>query len=162
MRSSGFVAFVVGVALAVAGGGIAGCGAAPDAEEGTTPEPSADLAPLAISRPEAQLRGIEGSSAVFDITVVVTNPNEVELTMRRMDGFLFLDGQQAAHIEIEGDEPIEPDSERAFHFDVRIPVSMIATFRGDTYVARGTLFADAGSGDGGLQSPFELTGPVPR
>lgn len=155
----GIVGLGIVVALAC---GVAGCGASPDGEGSTTPVASAALSPLEIAQPQAQLRGMDGANAIFDITVVVTNPNQVEVTMRRLEGQLLLDGQQAARIEIEGDDPIEPESERAFVFDVSVPMAMIASFQGDQYVARGTLYADAGSGDSALQSPFELTGPVPR
>ncbi|MDQ3035793.1 MAG: LEA type 2 family protein [Myxococcota bacterium] len=153
---------VVGALGIVVAIGIAGCGAAPDAEEGTTPAASGALQPLEIAQPQAQLRGVDGANATFDISVVVTNANPVEVIMRRMEGQLFLDGQQAARIEVEGADPIDADSERAFLFTVQVPLAMIATLQGDEYVARGTLYADGGSGDSALQTPFELTGPVPR
>ena len=152
---------VAGLGLGLLGAQGAGCGAAPG-EESTMPVPSAELRPLEIARPDARLRGIEGEQARFEITVVVTNPNDAEVVLRRATGELVLDGMQVARMEIEGDEPIEPDSERAFVFDVSVPAAMIAGVRADQYVARGTLYADGGSGDGALQTPFELMGPVPQ
>lgn len=146
------------IVLAVAYGG---CGAAPGHEE-TTPAASAELQPLQLSQPESQLAGIDGTHATVNIRVIITNPNQTPVTMRRVDGQLLLDGQEAARIAIEGDELIDPDSERAFVFDIRVPLSIIATIQSNDYVARGTLFADGGSGDSALQSPFEFSGPIPR
>ncbi|UJR78796.1 LEA type 2 family protein [Sandaracinus amylolyticus] len=147
----------ISIALSIT---VAGCGAAPGEEE-TTPVASSALRPLEIARPEAQLRAIEGEQAVFDIRVIVTNPNEADVVLRRATGELMLDGNRVARLEIDGEEPLEADSERVFVFDVSVPVSMLATVRADQYVARGTLYADGGTGDGALQTPFELTGDVP-
>lgn len=149
---------VVGLGVAAAQG--AGCGAAPGYEEETTPEAAA-LAPLEIASPDARLRGIEGTQAVFDIQVSIRNPNDAEVVLRRATGELVVDGSRLATMEIEGEEPLAPSSERAFVFEVVVPVSMLATLHADHYVARGTLYADGGTGDGALQTPFELTGPVP-
>jgi hypothetical protein len=154
-------ALAAAVMAAVLAVSAAGCGAAPDADEGTTPIPSGSLSPLEISRPEARLRGIEGAQAIFDITVVVTNPNQATVIMRRVAGDLVVDGHQLARLEIDGEELLEPDSERAFVFDVSIPVAMLATIRAERYVARGMLYADGGEGDGALQTAFELMGDIP-
>lgn len=141
---------------------VAGCGASPDAYEDTTPVASSALRPLEIARPEAQMRGIEGDQAVFDIRVIVTNPNDAEVVMRRAVGELLLGGNRVARLEIDGAEPLDADSERVFVFDVSVPAAMLAMVRSDQqYVARGTLYADGGSGDEGLQTPFELMGDVP-
>jgi hypothetical protein len=145
----------------IVGIAIAGCGAAPG-HETTTPTPAASLRPLEVSRPEGALRSVQGANALVEIRVIVTNPNSVPVTMRRVDGNVLLDGEQAAHIEVEGAEPIDPNAERAFVFNVSVPLQLLTSVRGDQYVARGTLHADGGSGDGALQSPFEFSGPVPR
>lgn len=151
----------LGGLIVIAGAIAAGCGAAPGNED-TTPTATADLRPLEISRPESHLAGMDATYATIDIRVVINNPNSVPVTMRRVDGVLLLGGQQAATIQIDGGEPIDPESERVFVFDVQVPLSLIASVQASEYVARGTLFADGGAGDGALQSPFELTGPVPR
>jgi hypothetical protein len=156
------VARITVIVSVVAGLGAAsaGCGAAPGSEP-TTPTAAADLRPLEVSRPEATLAGMDGTHATVNIRVIVANPNQAAVTMRRVDGQLLLDGQQAANIEVEGDELLDADSERAFVFDVRVPLALLASVQAREYVARGTLYADGGSGDAALQSPFELSGPVP-
>lgn len=151
---------IAGIGLGLAAQG-AGCGAAPGYEEETTPTPAAELSPLEVARPDARLRGIEGTQATFDIQVMIRNPNDAEVVLRRATGELVVDGTRLATMEIEGEEILGPSSERAFVFEVAVPVSMLATIRADQYLARGTLYADGGSGDGALQTPFELTGPVP-
>lgn len=152
---------LIGIVVAIACG-IAGCGASPDGEEGTTPVSAAALQPLQIGEPQAQLRGTDGTYATFDLSVMIDNPNEVDVTMRHLEGQLFLDGQPVARIEIDDADVIGSLSQRQFVLDVEIPIALLASFQGDQYVARGTLYADGGSGDSSLQSPFEITGAVPR
>lgn len=137
-----------------------GCGAAPGYDE-TTPD-TADLQPLRIGQPEARLAGVDGVNANFEIAVMVANPNGAPLTMRRIDGHVFLNEQDVAHIEVEGEEIVEPQSQRRFVLELAVPLAVVMQLQAEQYVARGTLYADAGSGDGALQSPFELTGAVPR
>ena len=149
----------VGIALLAAQG--AGCGAAPGYEEETTPTPASELRPLELAQPDARLRGIEGDQARFDITLVVTNPNEAEVVLRRATGELVVGPHRLATLELEGEEPLAPASERAFVLDLSVPVAMLATLGASEYVARGMLYADGGSGDGALQTPFTLTGAVP-
>lgn len=144
----------------VLGAMLAGCGAAPGTEAPTTP--TADLAPLEISQPSTRLRGIEGQNAVIELSVVVSNPNQVPLTMRRVDGQVLLNGEQAARIEVEGEEIVEASSQRPFVLEVVVPLGFVMQLEAQQYVARGELYADAGSGDGALRSPFEFTQPIPR
>ncbi len=150
------VVFLVGAAPAAAG-----CGAAPGYEE-TTPTQTGELAGLIISQPEARLIGTDGATLTFGIHVTVTNPNATDLTMRRVHGVLLLDQQQAAAIDIEGAEVVSGNSGRAFEFEVSVPAHLVLRVGARDYVGEGTVYADAGTGDGSLQSPFRFTGAVPR
>lgn len=150
---------VVSLAVSLSCGAL-GCGAAPGYEE-TTAE-SASLQPLQIGQPEARLLGVNGSDASFEIAVMVSNPNGAPMTMRRIDGHVFLNEQDVAHVEVDGEEIIDAGSERRFVLDLDVPVALVMQLQAETYVARGTVFADAGGGQADIQTPFELTGPVPR
>lgn len=157
-----FGVWILGVSLL--GGVFCGCGAAPGYEDeaSTTPVDVASLQPLQIGEPQAEIAGSDGVNVTFHIRVQVHNPNQAELTMRRVVGALLLDGQQAAQIEIDGAEVVSPDSDREFVLDIDVPVHLLARVGARTYVGQGTVYADAGAGDGALESPFRFEGDVPR
>lgn len=157
MRTILVPAAILSLALAP----VAGCGAAPGHEEETTPE-SAQLQPLSVAQPDARLVGVDGVNANFEIAVMIANPNAAAVTMRRLDGVVMLEGQQVARVAVEGTEVIDPQTERRFVLQVAVPLAVVMQLQSDTYVAQGTVFADGGSGDGALQTPFEFTGQVPR
>ena len=73
----------------------------------------------------------------------------------------FSDDRPTVKRRLKFVELVWTSHKRAFVFELVVPVSMLASLHSAQYVARGTLYADGGTGDGALQTPFELTGPVP-
>ena len=116
------------VALLALGPITAGCGASPTAVE----HPAPSLAPLVLSRPTAQVIGIDLSSVRVRMSVMVHNPNGVPMTMRRLDGSLRLNGALATTLGIDLDQLVEAGTEQPYVLDLELP--MAENYR-DTHLA---------------------------
>lgn len=162
MRSTGNTDWVHGMVCVAALA--SGCGAAPRDGDSTVGGvvASSSLRALEVSNPEARLLSREATRATFEIRVLVTHENEDAVTIRHVRGTLSFDGLEVATLQIEGPQQLDADAERVFVFEVHVPLSLLATVRGDTFTVRGALVADGGSGDGALVTPFEFTEPIPR
>jgi len=152
-----------------------GCGASPTARRraeleadttttGTTTSGSVAMsgppAALEVSQPATEVVGSDGVNIAVRSRIRITNPNPYPVTLRVLDGIVWLDGVQAATARVEGQDVLEARTDRVFQLDVSVPAQLIMSARTRTYVTSGTITAIAPDGTA-FASPFSFEGPLP-
>lgn len=158
------------VALTVVPVLAAGCGASPtarrraelEADTTTTSSGSMSGPPVAleVSQPATEVVGSDGVNIAVRSRIRITNPNPYPVTLRVLDGIVWLDGVQAATARVEGQDVLEARTDRVFQLDVSVPAQLIMSARTRTYVTSGTITAVAPDGTT-FASPFSFEGPLP-
>lgn len=144
----------------------AGCGASPTArrEETTTTTSASAMsgppAPLQVTQPMTEILGSDGVNVSVRSRILITNPNPYPITLRVLDGVLWLDGAQAATARIEGEDVLDARTDRIFQLDASVPVQLIMNVRSRVYTTSGTITATAPDGTS-FSSPFSFEGPLP-
>lgn len=157
------------VCLALALPLTAGCGASPAArgrEEATTTTATTTAAmagppaALEVTQPMTEILGSDGVNVAVRSRMLIRNPNPYPVTLRVLDGAVWLDGAQAATARIEGADVLDGNTDRVFQLDANVPVQLIMGVRSRTYVTSGTITATAPDGSS-FSSPFSFEGPLP-
>jgi hypothetical protein len=117
-------------------------------------------AALEVTQPQTEILGSDGVNVAIRSRILVTNPNPYPITLRVLDGVLWLDGAQAATARIEGEDVLDAREARVFQLDANVPVQLIMTVRSRTYVSSGSITATAPDGTS-FASPFSFEGPLP-
>lgn len=142
----------------------AGCGGS-SARRGTAPRErivlSGPPAPLEVTQPMTEILGTDGVNVALRSRILIRNPNPFPVTLRSLDGVLYLDGMQAATAHVEGADVLDARTDRVFQLDANVPLQLIVGVRSGSYVTSGSITAFSADGSP-FVSPFSFEGPLPR
>jgi hypothetical protein len=107
-----------------------------------------------------EILGSDGVNVAVRSRMLIRNPNPYPVTLRSLDGVLYLDGAQAATARIEGADVLDAHTDRVFQLDANVPVQLIMSVRSRVYTTSGSITATGPDGTA-FASPFSFEGPLP-
>jgi hypothetical protein len=150
-------------ALVALSGLAAGCGGSSVRRAATPSERivlSGPPAPLEVTQPMTEILGTDGVNVAVRSRILIRNPNPFPVTLRSLDGVLYLDSAQAATAHIEGTDVLDARTDRIFQLDANVPLQLILGVRSRSYVTSGSITAFTADGTP-FVSPFSFEGPLP-